>query len=104
MWVAAHPWGPWSQVHEETAWTPGNDPKALAYSPQIAPKWIAEDGKSFWLVWSDLQQKHTEACRQNHEAALRATNPTELTRVLRQGRDCAPYYAFNAQRVDLVIA
>lgn len=55
FWVAAKPWGPWKQVHEETKWTPAGDPGARAYQPQIAPKWIAEDGKSFWLVWTDFQ-------------------------------------------------
>jgi hypothetical protein len=28
--IALHPWGPWRQVHEETAWTPAGDPKARA--------------------------------------------------------------------------
>jgi hypothetical protein len=52
FWVALQPWGPWHQVHEEIEWKPGN-PKARAYQPQIPPKWIAADGKSFWLVWTD---------------------------------------------------
>jgi ABC-type nickel/cobalt efflux system permease component RcnA len=29
----------------------------------IAPKWIAKDGKSFWIVWSDLQRKGTKRTR-----------------------------------------
>ena len=29
--------------------------KARAFAPQIPAKWIAADGKSFWLVWSDFQ-------------------------------------------------
>jgi hypothetical protein len=56
FWVAAHPWGPWEQIHEETAWTPLGDEAARAYQPQINPKWIAEDGRSFWLVWTDFQE------------------------------------------------
>ena len=55
FWTAEQPWGPWTQVHEETAWTPDRDPGARAYQPQIVPKWIAEDGLSFWLVWTDFQ-------------------------------------------------
>jgi hypothetical protein len=73
FWTAPHPWGPWTQVHEETAWTPGGDKGARCYQPQIAPKWIAQDGKSFWLVWTDFQ-------------------------VINGSR---PYYAFNAQKVDV---
>ena len=52
--------------------TPDRDDNARAYQPQIAPQWIAPDGKSFWLVWTDFQ--------------------------VVPGRD-RPYYAFNAQRV-----
>ena len=55
FWAAEHPWGPWTQIHEDTAWTPAGDPGARAYQPQISPKWIANDGKSFWLVWTDFQ-------------------------------------------------
>jgi hypothetical protein len=52
FWVAPKPWGPWRQIHEEIEWKPGN-PQARAYQPQISPKWISKDGKSFWLVWTD---------------------------------------------------
>jgi len=70
FWTALNPWGPWRQVHEETAWLPQGDPAARAYQPQISPKWIAEDGKSFWLVWTDFRNGGT-----------------------------APYYGFNYQKV-----
>ena len=56
FWVAEQPWGPWRQVHEETSWTPAGDQLATAYQPQISPKWIAEDGKSFWMAWTDFQR------------------------------------------------
>jgi hypothetical protein len=72
FWTARSPWGPWEQVHEETAWTPANDAGARAYQPQIAPKWIAADGLSFYLVWTDFQSI--------------------------EGRG-QPYYSFNTQRV-----
>jgi hypothetical protein len=77
LWVSPDPWGPWTQVHEETAWRPANDGYARAFAPQIAPKWIAPDGKSFWLVWSDFQEDH-------------------------QSSPGKPYYAFNTQRVDVI--
>ena len=73
FWTAPRPWGPWTQVHEDAAWTPGGDEAARCYQPQIAPKWIAADGKSFWLVWTDFQ-------------------------VIDGKR---PHYAFNVQRVDV---
>jgi len=73
FWTGPAPWGPWTQVHEERAWTPGGDAGARAYQPQIAPKWIAPDGRSFWLVWTDFQEI----------AGKR------------------PYYAFNLQQVEV---
>ena len=73
FWTAPQPWGPWTQVHEETAWTPGGDKAARCYQPQIAPKWIAADGRSFWLVWTDFQ-------------------------VINGQR---PHYAFNLQKVEV---
>ena len=75
FWTATTPHGPWTQVHEETVWTPGGDQNARAYQPQIAPKWISPDGRSFWLVWTDYQ-------------------------LLNERR---PYYAFNLQKVEVTI-
>ena len=56
FWTAPAPWGPWEQVHEETAWLPTGDPEGRAYQPQIAPRWIAPDGSSFWLVFTEFRQ------------------------------------------------
>jgi len=75
FWTAPRPWGPWTQIHEETKWTPNGDMAARAYQPQISPKWIADDGKSFWLVWTDF-------------------------RMVGENR---PYYAFNCQKVSIKI-
>ena len=75
FWTAPAPWGPWTQVHEEEAWTPAGDPAARAYQPQIAPRWIRPDGRSFWLVWTDFQ-------------------------LVNQAR---PYYCFNLQQVEVLI-
>jgi hypothetical protein len=74
FWTSPTPWGPWTQIHEETAWLPGGDLGARAYEAQIIPKWIAEDGLSFWLVWSDFQSFPN-----------------------------MPHYEMNAQRVDLIV-
>lgn len=106
FWVSQNPWGPWEQIHEETAWLPGNDPKARAFAPQICPKWIAEDGKSFWLAWSDYQGSPEAA----EEARRRAEEFKHLDagEVARAQVDIfhrlLPNYIFNLQRVDLGIA
>jgi hypothetical protein len=75
FWTAPQPWGPWTQIHEEKEWMPGGDRNARAYQPQIAPKWIAPDGRSFWLVWTDFQVVDGKR----------------------------PYYSFNTQKVELAM-
>jgi hypothetical protein len=88
FWTAPNPWGPWTQIHEDTAWTPAADHSSRAFAPQIAPKWIAPDGKSFWLVWSDFQK---------------TAEPPELSHLTAETkRRWLPHYAFNMQRVDFV--
>jgi hypothetical protein len=74
FWSAPHPWGPWTQIYEEKEWMPAGDRAAHAYQPQIAPKWIAADGKSFWMVWTDFQFINGQR----------------------------PYYSFNTQKVELL--
>ena len=63
FWVAPQPWGPWRQVHEDTAWMPEQDPDARAYQPQIAPRWISADGLSFWLVLTDFRVENKRLTR-----------------------------------------
>jgi hypothetical protein len=101
LWVAENPWGPWEQVHEETAWMPNGDLHARAYQPQIAPKWIAEDGRSFWLVWSDFQMCVAEDERVQRLERLRAAPqaPDAIESFFSQWR----YYALNVQRVDIEV-
>jgi hypothetical protein len=102
IWIALHPRGPWTQVHEETAWTPAGHPKARAGWPQIAPKWIAEDGKSFWLVWTDTQQ--SKFTSEDVDTPLyHARGDDEWRQMRLRWHQARPYFAFNAQRVDLVI-
>ena len=103
FWIADHPWGPWRQIHEEKAWTPGGDLAARACAPQIAPKWIAQDGKSFWLVWTDIQKTTTE----DVDTPLFNFTPRtvdEWIRVRRRWGYFHPYFGFNCQRVDLTVA
>ena len=107
FWIAHNPWGPWTQIHEETAWKPDNDPAARAYQPQIAPKWIAEDGKSFWLVWTDFQQRGEKGELEQMEEEFRrkgTMSHDDVMRIVSRMRKLMPYYSFNLQRDDLVIA
>lgn len=101
FWTAPNPWGPWTQIHEAEAWTPGNDPGSRAYMPIIAPKWIAADGKSFWIVWSDLQRKASKEELERFRKESKQMSPRDRVQAMRR---IMPYYGFNAQRVDVVIA
>ena len=55
MYTAPEPWGPWTQVYEDTTWYAGVDTATRLYEPVIAPKWVGSDGLSFWLVFSDAK-------------------------------------------------
>lgn len=106
LWVASNPWGPWRQIHEENAWMPAGDGEARAYAPQISPKWIAADGKSFWMVWADL--KGIRAFGRDEallSAALeKAESPAENAVIQTEFlRRYMPGFSFNAQRVDLIL-
>lgn len=106
FWVAQTPWGPFTQIHEELAWTPGNDKNARAGAPVIAPKWISADGKSFWLGWGDYQYSGGD----NPDRALIG----QLRDFVAQGkfaqgfvellRKHLPYCLLSMQRVDIVLS
>lgn len=104
IWVSDKPWGPWKQVHEDTGWTPDGDSGARAYAPQIAPGWIAPDGKSFWLVWSDLKGIR-EFGRDDALVSAemdRAHTPQERTTIEAEIlRRYMPGFAMSTQRYEL---
>lgn len=105
FWTAPSPWGPWTQVYENTSWAPGGDLGARCYSPIIAPKWIAADGKSFWLVWTDFQQKMDKAqLARRQEAIDQLSGPEKIRAAAALDRANRPYYSFNIQRVDIDLA
>jgi hypothetical protein len=105
FWISSTPWGPWRQVHEETAWTPDGDSAARAYAPQIAPKWMSADGTSCWLIWADLQGIRSFARDISLlDAALeKADGPEQGSAVMADfTRRYMPGFSCNAQRVDFM--
>lgn len=102
LWTSSAPWGPWRQIYENTAWTPNGVGGAMR--TLIAPKWIAADGKSFWLVWTEMQHApdfHVSFL----EKAFRSTSDAEKTvSFMKYYRDYLPNYRFNVQRIDLTTA
>lgn len=105
FWAASKPWGPWAQIHEETEWMPAGERRACAFSPQISPKWIAADGKSFWLAWSDIQIVDEAGARQIEQEMKQILQPTaqDQLRWNSQWQRVRPYYALNVQRVDITM-
>jgi hypothetical protein len=105
IWTSSNPWGPWAQVYEDTAWTPGDDQKARCYSPQISPKWIAADGRSFWLVWSDYQGGDNRDIQLFAEELPGGPKThSDALRELKIDRRAMPYYSFNIQRFDFGVS
>lgn len=110
IWVSQTPWGPFEQIHEEEAWTPENDPHSRGFAPQIPPKWIAADGKSFWLVWTDVGSKGggpTEEFNPDRQVLERLRNvasDAEFARGLRAwNREHQLNAYLNMQRVDILL-
>lgn len=102
FWIAPFPWGPWTQVYENTSWAPAGDVSARCYSPIIAPKWIDADGKSFWLVWTDFQQVLDKVQWTHRVEAIKRLSGAERIRAeAALARANQPYYSFNVQRVDI---
>ncbi len=58
MLYSETPWGPWHQFYWDESWDVGN-PENRAYLPQLSPKWISDDGKSMYMVFSDCTQGYT---------------------------------------------
>lgn len=97
--TAPTPWGPWTVIHEDTAWAPEGDARTRCYSPVILPKWIADDGMSFWLQWTDFGEYGDADALPEDWQSLLTTDPAAFAR---HKQSSQPYYALNFQRVDLL--
>lgn len=110
IWVASNPWGPFRQIHEDAAWTPAGDPDSRAFQPQIASKWISEDGTSFWLGWSDYGTKQDGMAdgefnpdKVSLEALKHLTDDAAFAQALKVRMKRKVAACLSLQRVDLVI-
>lgn len=103
LWIADQPWGPWHQILEQTQWLPAGEPGTCAARPTIAPKWIARDGRSFWLAWTDFQRT-SEFPATGTLDVLHAKTEAAFVQARREWRESHAYFGFNAQRIDLATA
>ena len=53
---AENPWGPWKQFYWNENWQVG-EKLNRTYLPQLASKWISDDGKSMYIIFSDAARK-----------------------------------------------
>ncbi len=65
FWYSEKPWGPWKQFYYNSEFLPicNND---KAYQLKLSPKWIEDDGKSMYLIWSDAKDNWTTNYLWNH--------------------------------------
>jgi len=110
IWVAPTPWGPFRQIHEDSAWTPAGDAESRAFQPQISPKWISPDGLSFWLGWSDYGTRaHVSADgvfnpdKLSLEALEHITDDAEFARAMKARMKDKIAACLSLQRVDLIV-
>jgi hypothetical protein len=47
IYESKNPWGPWNTVYWNDNFSPWG-----TFCPQVVPKWISPDGKTFWLLYS----------------------------------------------------
>lgn len=53
---AEKPWGPWKQFYYNINWKVGEDLNRT-YLSQLASKWISDEGKSMYIIFSDAARK-----------------------------------------------
>jgi hypothetical protein len=58
FWYSKHPWGPWKQIYYDPYFAPGNTGDRT-YQVKLSPKWIEDDGRTMYIVWSDARDKWT---------------------------------------------
>ncbi len=58
LW-SENPWGPWTEFYRDEKWI-ADDPENRLYLPQLSPKWISEDGKSMYMVFSDAGRRYSK--------------------------------------------
>jgi Domain of unknown function (DUF4185) len=52
LYYAEFPWGPWKQFFYTEDWVADNPDNRL-YQPKLSPKWISDDGREMYLIFSD---------------------------------------------------
>ena len=57
LW-AEKPWGPWHTFYWDEVWD-ADHPDNRLYMPQLSPKWIFDNGKTMYLIFSDARDGHS---------------------------------------------
>jgi uncharacterized Ntn-hydrolase superfamily protein len=54
VFEAPEPWGPWATLYYDDHWSVEDGKDCRTYHHRFPPKWISEDGKTMWLLYSGL--------------------------------------------------
>lgn len=102
VWVSDQPWGPWRLIHEET----GRRGEKVLPGMNILPKWIAPDGKSFWVIFNlHTTEKFIDLSeREMSDWTTEVHTEEESWRGNTRFRMYHPNMAFCFQRIDLDVA
>ena len=68
------PWGPWHQFYWKENWQVGEEINRL-YLPQLSPKWISDDGKTMYMVFSDAANSHSTYYKWNMQKVRLKMSP-----------------------------
>lgn len=58
LFAGPEPWGPWRTVYYDDDFVGGKGEGEGAYHHRFPSKWISDDGRSLWLVYSRLADEH----------------------------------------------
>jgi len=87
MWHSKNPWGPWTRFYYQTDWQAPGDPPAewgfdgkasRTYQFKLSPKWIDDEGRTMYLIWSDAGGRWDEG-HHGHSSYWYRWNQVKIT-------------------------
>lgn len=69
IYYAEKPWGPWKEACYTAEWV-ADKPANRLYQPKLSPKWISDDGKEMFLIFSDASDEWGYQYRWNQQRII----------------------------------
>jgi hypothetical protein len=73
---APEPWGPWTTVYYSDHWSVKDGADCRTYHHKFPTKWMSEDGKTMWLLYSGLDGNLYAFCAK--KATLEISKPVQV--------------------------